>query len=90
MQYLDAISHQYLADKKELLVKARYNELAEHGGRGAVNKAIAKKQKKIEQKEKKSRPFSKDGKPRGDGAVKRRFSSTEDQGGRANKRRKIS
>ena len=46
-----------LADKKELLVRAKFEALAESGGRGAVRKAIEKKQKKVSQKEKKRRPF---------------------------------
>ncbi|KAF5374881.1 hypothetical protein D9758_000320 [Tetrapyrgos nigripes] len=45
--------------KKELLLKARYDALAESGGQTAVKKAIEKRRKKIGQKEKKSRPFSK-------------------------------
>ncbi|KAF5385210.1 hypothetical protein D9615_001491 [Tricholomella constricta] len=44
-------------DKRELLVKARYEALAADGGKRAVKKAIDKKQKKIGQKEKKSRPY---------------------------------
>ncbi|KAJ8486760.1 hypothetical protein ONZ45_g14558 [Pleurotus djamor] len=43
--------------KKELLVKARYDALSSEGGRQAVKKAIEKKQRKLGQKEKKSRPF---------------------------------
>ena len=38
-------------------MKARYEEIASTGGKRAVKKAIEKKQKKISQKEKKSRPF---------------------------------
>ncbi|TBU63874.1 hypothetical protein BD310DRAFT_841291 [Dichomitus squalens] len=45
------------ADKKELLLRAKYDALAERGGRGAVRKAIEKKQKKVNQKEKKKIPF---------------------------------
>ncbi|GJE86175.1 DUF947 domain-containing protein [Phanerochaete sordida] len=45
------------ADKKELLTRAKFEALAEQGGRGAVRKAIEKKQKKTNQKEKKRRPF---------------------------------
>jgi ribosomal RNA-processing protein 36 len=45
-------------EKKELLLKARYEELASTGGKRAVKKAIEKKQKKLSQKEKKSRPFA--------------------------------
>ncbi|PPQ62840.1 hypothetical protein CVT24_000534 [Panaeolus cyanescens] len=48
-------------DKQELLVKARYDALAKEGGQRAVKKAIEKKQKKEGQKEKRSRPFAKEG-----------------------------
>ena len=40
-----------------MLLRAKYDALAEAGGRGAVRKAIEKKQKKVSQKEKKKRPF---------------------------------
>ncbi|KIK70929.1 hypothetical protein GYMLUDRAFT_66140 [Collybiopsis luxurians FD-317 M1] len=46
-------------EKKELFVKARYGALAEQGGQRAVKKSIEKKRKKIAQKEKRSRPFTK-------------------------------
>ncbi|OBZ79859.1 rRNA biogenesis protein RRP36 [Grifola frondosa] len=46
------------SDKKELLLRAKFDALAESGGRGAVRKAIEKKQKKVSQKEKKQRPFA--------------------------------
>lgn len=42
-----------------MLVRARYDALAASGGRVAVKKAIEKKQKKNNQKEKRSRPFAK-------------------------------
>ncbi|KAI5121265.1 hypothetical protein M0805_002310 [Coniferiporia weirii] len=42
--------------KKELLLRARHDALAESGGRFAVRKAIEKRQKKISQKEKKRIP----------------------------------
>lgn len=45
------------ADKRELLTKAKYEALAGAGGRGAVRKAIERKQRKVNQKEKKRRPF---------------------------------
>ncbi|KAH9898328.1 hypothetical protein C8Q73DRAFT_395303 [Cubamyces lactineus] len=45
------------ADKKALLLRAKYDALAASGGRGAVRKAIEKKQKKVSQKEKKKRPY---------------------------------
>ncbi|KAI9069293.1 DUF947-domain-containing protein [Trametes sanguinea] len=44
------------SDKKALLLRAKYEALASEGGRGAVRKAIEKKQKKVSQKEKKRRP----------------------------------
>ncbi|KAJ6575073.1 hypothetical protein B0H19DRAFT_1127030 [Mycena capillaripes] len=47
------------SEKKDFLVRARYDALAAEGGKRAVKKAIEKKQKKIGQKEKKSRPFAK-------------------------------
>lgn len=47
------------AEQRELIARARYEALAAEGGRRAVKKAIEKKQKKISQKEKKSRPFPK-------------------------------
>lgn len=50
-----------IAEKRKLLIKARYDALAAEGGKRAVRKAVEKKQKKIGQKEKKSRPF--DSKP---------------------------
>jgi ribosomal RNA-processing protein 36 len=45
-----------IAAKKDLKLKARHDFLAETGGRLAVRKAIDKKQKKTNQKEKKRRP----------------------------------
>lgn len=53
--------HVFVAEKKELLDRARYEALSAAGGRQAVKKAIEKKQKKISQKEKRSRPFAKGG-----------------------------
>ncbi|KIY53375.1 DUF947-domain-containing protein, partial [Fistulina hepatica ATCC 64428] len=46
------------SDKKDLLVRARYEALAAEGGNRAVKKAVEKKRKKIGQKEKKTRPFA--------------------------------
>ncbi|KAF9241179.1 hypothetical protein BU15DRAFT_45272 [Melanogaster broomeanus] len=46
------------SEKRELLTKARFDAIASAGGRQAVKKAIEKKQKKINQKEKRSRPFA--------------------------------
>ena len=39
-------------------MRAKFDALAESGGRSAVKKAIEKKQKKVAQKEKKKRPFA--------------------------------
>lgn len=47
-------------------MRARYDDLAAAGGKGAVKKAIEKKQKKISQKEKKSRPFVREQPSEGD------------------------
>lgn len=47
-----------VADKKEMLLRAKYDALAATGGSRAVKKAMEKKQKKIGQKEKKRRPFA--------------------------------
>ena len=48
----------FLADKRELVTRAKFEALAEAGGSRAVKKAIEKKQKKVAQKEKKKRPFA--------------------------------
>jgi ribosomal RNA-processing protein 36 len=56
----------YVAEKKDFLMHARYDALAASGGKDAVRKAIEKKQKKLAQKEKRSRPFK-----RGEGHVQR-------------------
>jgi len=47
-----------IAEKKELLLKARYDAMAAEGGKRAVRKAIEKRRKKLSQHETKSRPFS--------------------------------
>jgi ribosomal RNA-processing protein 36 len=67
------------------LVRARFEALAAGGDR-AVKKAIEKKQKKISQKEKKSRPFA-----RGRGYGKQPSSSANagEDDGRFNKRRRV-
>ncbi|KAL1951864.1 hypothetical protein VTO73DRAFT_1013 [Trametes versicolor] len=49
--------HMKDADKRDLLLRAKYDALAASGGRKAVRKAIEKKQKKVGQKEKKKIPF---------------------------------
>jgi len=46
------------AEKKKVLLKARYDAMAAEGGKRAVKKVIEKKRKKLSQKETKSRPFS--------------------------------
>lgn len=46
------------ADEKAIRLRARLDDLAESGGKRAVKKAIEKKQRKVGQKEKKSRPFA--------------------------------
>lgn len=48
-----------IADQQQLVTKARYEALAEEGGSRAVKKAILKKQRKVGQREKRSRPFKK-------------------------------
>ena len=48
-----------LGEKREVLNRARFEAIAAEGGGRAVKKAIEKKQKKISQKEKKSRPYAK-------------------------------
>jgi len=46
------------AEKKKVLLKARYGAVAAEGGKRAVKKVIEKKRRKLSQKETKSRPFS--------------------------------
>lgn len=46
-----------IADEKAIRQRARLDALAESGGQRAVKKAEERKQRKIGQKEKKSRPF---------------------------------
>ncbi|KAF9453857.1 DUF947-domain-containing protein [Macrolepiota fuliginosa MF-IS2] len=70
------------SEKRELVTRARYEALAAEGGKRAVKKAIEKRQKKISQKEKKSRPF-----PKGGGGETRKRSADEDHGER--KRRRV-
>ncbi|PSS37671.1 hypothetical protein PHLCEN_2v495 [Hermanssonia centrifuga] len=69
------------ADKKELFVRAKFDALASSGGRTAVKRAIEKKQLKVNQKEKKRRPFAP-----GQGA--KRPSSSQD-GPRQSKRQRV-
>jgi len=81
------------SDKRDLLVRARYDALATSGGKGAVKKAIEKKQKKISQKEKKSRPFARERSgEEGQGSRSRKRPSNSDsrvEGRRFEKRRRI-
>ncbi|KAJ7092687.1 hypothetical protein C8R44DRAFT_816289 [Mycena epipterygia] len=70
------------AEKKEFLVRARYDALAAEGGKRAVKKAIEKKQKKIGQKEKRSRPFAK-------GSTSLKRTSGDGEGGPPVKRRRL-
>lgn len=69
-----------------MLTRARYDALAA-GGKRAVQKAIERKQKKLGQKEKRSRPFPKSGdrRPLERGADAGRG----DDGERPNKRRRV-
>ncbi|KAI9445002.1 hypothetical protein H4582DRAFT_1845149 [Lactarius indigo] len=46
------------AEKKKLLVKARYDAVAAEGGKRAVKKIVQRKRRKLSQNETKSRPFS--------------------------------
>lgn len=73
-------------------MKAKYEALAAAGGKGAVRKAIEKKQKKEGQKEKKRRPFARGQNPgQGFGGGKHPRERTQDDGygQRAGKRAKI-
>jgi len=61
------------SEQKEVVVRARYEALAAEGGQRAVKKTIEKKQKKMGQKEKRSRPFqSRDGYDGQEGANSRK------------------
>ncbi|KAH9178929.1 hypothetical protein EDB89DRAFT_1929178 [Lactarius sanguifluus] len=46
------------AEKKKLLLKARYDAVAAEGGKRAVKKIVQRKRRKLSQNETKSRPFS--------------------------------
>ncbi len=50
------IRHAKTAEKKKVVMEARYEALAAEGGKRAVKKAIEKRQKKIGQREKRRRP----------------------------------
>ncbi|KAI6166544.1 hypothetical protein EDD17DRAFT_1752707 [Pisolithus thermaeus] len=83
------------SEKKDLLNKARYDAIAASGGSQAVKKAIEKKQKKISQKEKKSRPFAKGAFGQGPAGAstpgrKRSAGSADDTNNKGAKRRRVS
>lgn len=59
------------AEKKDLLLKARFEQIEQTGGKKAVNKAIEKKRKKVAGKEKKSRRIIENS-SRGDNGKRRR------------------
>ena len=48
-----------VAEQRQLMMKARYEALAKEGGAQAVKKAMLKRQKKVSQSEKRSRPYKK-------------------------------
>ncbi|KAI0094842.1 hypothetical protein BDY19DRAFT_914872 [Irpex rosettiformis] len=77
------------ADKRKLFTRAKYDALAEAGGRSAVRKAIEKKQRKVDQKEKKKRPFS-PGESRGPNGKRPSLSNNQSRGGRPSKRQRMS
>jgi len=72
------------AEKRELVTRARYDALAVEGGKRAIKKAIEKKRKKINQREKRSRPFPKTSMARED--TRKRKAGGEDD---IRKRRKV-
>ncbi|WWC73728.1 uncharacterized protein I206_107700 [Kwoniella pini CBS 10737] len=47
------------SEKKDLLLKSKFESLEQKGGKSAVKKVLEKKRKKLASKEKKSRPFAK-------------------------------
>jgi ribosomal RNA-processing protein 36 len=47
-----------VGEKRDLLLKGRFEDLQKRGGQKAVKKAVEKKRKKVAGKEKKSRPFA--------------------------------
>jgi ribosomal RNA-processing protein 36 len=48
-----------VAEQRQLMMQARYEALAKEGGAQAVKKAMLKRQKKVSQSEKRSRPYKK-------------------------------
>lgn len=77
-----------IAEKKKLLLKARYDAVAAEGGKRAVKKIVEKKRKKLSQHETKSRPF-----PRNASSVtpqpSRKRTRPGKDGGSTNKRQKL-
>ncbi|KAL1406459.1 rRNA biogenesis protein rrp36 [Vanrija albida] len=71
------------SEKRDLLLKAKFDSLEQRGGKGAVKKAMDKKMKKVAGKEKKSRPF----KAGGGGGAGREGAGEAGNGG--NKRRRV-
>nr|KIR49201.1 rRNA biogenesis protein RRP36 [Cryptococcus bacillisporus CA1280] len=59
-------------EKKDLLLKARFETLEKQGGKTAVKKLVEKKRKKLASKEKKSRPFAKGAEGMGQDIKRRR------------------
>ncbi|ODN98101.1 hypothetical protein I350_07743 [Cryptococcus amylolentus CBS 6273] len=59
-------------EKRDLLLKARFEDLEKSGGKTAVKKLVERKRKKIAGKEKKSRPFAPGGGSVGEGGKRRR------------------
>lgn len=70
----------FIAEKKTLLAKARLDAIASVGGKQAVKKALEKKQKKIGQKEKKTRPFPRSEVVEGSNGKRRRPVGSVDPG----------
>ncbi|KAH7885268.1 hypothetical protein F5I97DRAFT_1355838 [Phlebopus sp. FC_14] len=78
------------SEKRELLSKAHFEAIASVGGKQAVKKAIEKKQRKINQKEKKSRPFQGSvAAGSGGGRPTKRRSNTLGDEGRGSKRQRF-
>ncbi|RXW22902.1 hypothetical protein EST38_g2957 [Candolleomyces aberdarensis] len=78
------------AEKQELFNKARFEAIAAKGGGRAVKKAIEKKQKKMGQKEKRSRPYAKGEAFDQPSAPRKRFSTASSGEGRPNKKQRFS
>ncbi|KAJ2920362.1 hypothetical protein MD484_g194, partial [Candolleomyces efflorescens] len=78
------------SEKSELLNKARFEAIAAEGGGRAVKKAIEKKQKKMGQKEKRSRPYAKGAAFDQPSAPRKRFSNAASGEGRPHKKKRYS